>query len=1157
MPIYRAVLAFNITVGDPPQNLTITEILDIPAAQVQCNATCSVASSNIANCNDDATCLCSSATADSIVNCENCMLHFLIAQNERMPDFRAGSNPVVAAYAASCQADNITLRANQSALTLPDNWDGPFVAVLPVGGTAVTVIAGAFLGFSALMILSNMDDPSSNHVPPALDSPDSQKFRSQARQLQELFPSWTNDDLLSLLNDVGGDVQIAATRITEGTVEIWGEVSRKKDKKAPATSKTPAPTRGVPGDTRGTRGGRGGRGGGPGRGGAVTRGRGGLPRGGANGHIPRTDNPRPSSAAPAVNGHAADSTKAPATDDSTAKHESPDHQQQQNGASGWVETSLTESPAQPTSTWGAKDVPSTAQASHAAAVKQASKPATSKLSWAQIARPQEKPAPLSAPTPSQLPPQPAVALPPPSAPEPEAPTESQEHGWEEPTTVEAPTWDEEPQKQPAATEAWPPSAEPPTEFVKAVETPPAPAAQEVSKPEPVEEPTAVPEPVPEPKVEVKAASPAPVAAQATLASQAAATPSPKLSARPAVVSHRSSARHKVTDQPVTMPISFGTGIEKVGMQFGSLSLAGDGSVTVQPESEASPAVSEPATPPAPQAKAQPEQVPPPPPATAPASSTSLTSVFQQQQAQPPQQPAQPQALPTQAATPHHTIPTSISQPIPPSQTSAPHGTAASPLQTYAQQQNNAQQLNNSHLQQQPQHLQQPPNLHQQPQHLQHLPQQLQQNHSTHHSYTQHGLPTHIDPSQSAQGPVQQPLPNATHSNYFRQAEAASSVPYFHTPTPPAAQSQESTYGSFGQLGAQAQHQQPSHLGAFASSDYGYAENSRAFYDSYAQQSSFGGRNPLVHDDGKGIPGSQQPTNANLPPSSGQGPQHASQAANQPQPAGGQGPQQNYPPPLPYYYTHAYPQNQYYGSPYSSGYVPQPFVKYPTMFQPGPPGPGSAANPAAKQPAGNVGVQPQTNPYNQGLYQQAGYDDYQPHPHHSQHQHQHTHSLGLSQGAVGVGAGEYGKQLYGAGGQGGMQGFMGLGGQSATGGAGPASNAGPRSAASPEAAYKPYASKDVSSSASRGAPVQQGGQGQGQPQNQSQGPTGQGGPQGQSFYGGNRFGSGVGGAGSGGVGGAPQQAGHHQQAGPHLGYPQGGNEPNFYGYQPRQQQGYWQ
>jgi len=68
---------------------------------------------------------------------------------------------------------------------------------------------------------------------------DSTKFRSQARQLQEFFPNWTNDgthpfnymtsarphfffaaDLLTVLNEVGGDVQLAATRISDGQFTV-------------------------------------------------------------------------------------------------------------------------------------------------------------------------------------------------------------------------------------------------------------------------------------------------------------------------------------------------------------------------------------------------------------------------------------------------------------------------------------------------------------------------------------------------------------------------------------------------------------------------------------------------------------------------------------------------------------------------------------------------------------------------------------------------------------------------------------------------------------------------------------------------------------------------------------------------------------------------
>ena len=44
--------------------------------------------------------------------------------------------------------------------------------------------------------------------------------------------------------------------------------------------------------------------------------------------------------------------------------------------------------------------------------------------------------------------------------------------------------------------------------------------------------------------------------------------------RPSSAAHRHSARFK-TDQAVTLPNNFGAGLEKVGMQFGSLSIGGD------------------------------------------------------------------------------------------------------------------------------------------------------------------------------------------------------------------------------------------------------------------------------------------------------------------------------------------------------------------------------------------------------------------------------------------------------------------------------------------------------------------------------------------------------------------------------------------------------
>ena len=164
----------------------------------------------------------------------------------------------------------------------------------------------------------------------------------------------------------------------------------------------------------------------------------------------------------------------------------------------------------------------------------------------------------------QAPPPPPINASQPT-PEPERQPEIQQHDREEPTTVEAPTWDDEPAADQAARpEAWPLTPEPPA----------ASAVAEV-KLEVVEE--SVPEAIiTESKSEVETRSPAQVAqAISSLPAQVTAIPSPKLTTRPPATSHRTSARHKLTDQPVTMPVSFSTGIEKLGMQFGSLSLGGD------------------------------------------------------------------------------------------------------------------------------------------------------------------------------------------------------------------------------------------------------------------------------------------------------------------------------------------------------------------------------------------------------------------------------------------------------------------------------------------------------------------------------------------------------------------------------------------------------
>ncbi|KAK0189668.1 hypothetical protein F5146DRAFT_1139077 [Armillaria mellea] len=857
---------------------------------------------------------------------------------------------------------------------------------------------------------------------PPSDQPENNKFRDKARQLQELFPAWSNDDLQSLLSEVNGDVEVAATRISDGHAEQWGSVTRKKEKKP-----TPAP-----------------------------------------GHTAKESfihgSPTPAGV--------------PTTSTSTAtdKHDAPSVPS--DGApSAWVDSSssLSEAPgvstgvstpgsawtgASTTSTWGGDtDVNGSASSVNVspAPSKPSKIPATSKLSWAQIARPQEKstpppPPPFApvAPPPPPPPPPPAPVVPSPSiptnpslppAPAPEPEPDTQHLGWEEPTTVQAPSWDDEPPAKQFA-ESWPPTE------AKAEPEPPA----------PVEEPT--PTQVPEPVLE-KVPEPEPIPSPIP----------PKAAAAP----------------PVILPSSFGSTVEKIGMQFGSLSLGGESIFDpLTPEHETQPAL-EPQSPPTPPNSAVYDFL-----GTIRGCSTNASIRFPWQSS-------------PQVTIPHTALPTSVSQPAVPTQAASSH-VASSPLQPFTQPHQSAV----SQAPQAPPQSQ--PLLHQQPPQS-HLPQQLQQ--QSLHQYSQHGLPTHLEPQQNQSPPQAQPSSAAAHSAYFRQTDA--STPYFHAPTPPAQQTQDN-YGSFGLVG-QAQHQQGSHLGGFGGGDYGYADSQRGFYDSY-QQSSFGGRNVLgSHEDIKGLPGTQQqPASATggLPPSNTQTSQQhpSSQGAGQPQ---NQGPYP--PPPVPYYFN-PYTQNQYYGTPYNNAYgVPQPFVKYPAMYQP--PGPGSAPSPVTKQPGpgGNVGVQPQSNPYGQTLYQQsAGYDDYS-------HQ---QHSLG----------GDYGKQLYGGGAG---QGFMGSGAGGASG----------RGAGSPETAYKPYAPKDVGVGvgSARGGVQQQ--QQQAQQQGQGQGQAGQGGPQGQGFYGGARFGAGVGS----GVGG-PQQSAHHQQGGPqgHLYPQQGQNDAGFY-YQGQAR--YWQ
>ncbi|KAI2465887.1 hypothetical protein F4781DRAFT_374802 [Annulohypoxylon bovei var. microspora] len=97
--------------------------------------------------------------------------------------------------------------------------------------------------------------------------------------IKELFPTWSDADILYALKETDGDVEIAATRIAEGTISQWGEVSKPKKTTIRPKPKESIASSGIAesGSSRPLRGGRsdvrGGRGRGSERGRGSSRGR--------------------------------------------------------------------------------------------------------------------------------------------------------------------------------------------------------------------------------------------------------------------------------------------------------------------------------------------------------------------------------------------------------------------------------------------------------------------------------------------------------------------------------------------------------------------------------------------------------------------------------------------------------------------------------------------------------------------------------------------------------------------------------------------------------------------------------------------------------------------------------------------------------------------
>ncbi|KAI1335027.1 hypothetical protein F5Y15DRAFT_399334 [Xylariaceae sp. FL0016] len=249
--------------------------------------------------------------------------------------------------------------------------------------------------------------------------------------IKEMFPDWSDADILYALKETDGDAEVAATRIADGTISQWGEVSKPKKTAARPKAKDAAPSTGLTessGNSRPARGGRteGGRGG---RGRGAERARGG--RGRATAH-------------PTTNGHQTKENQqlsVPTEESNTWANTAASNENNawKNSAWGTTDTTTTESTTTPT--------PAPASAPAPASTESAAKPAVipqgTTKTWASMLR--QSTAPKPAPKVKEAPaPQPAETIEPlpatePSESEPEPPVDdSPKEVVPEPVAAEAP-----------------------------------------------------------------------------------------------------------------------------------------------------------------------------------------------------------------------------------------------------------------------------------------------------------------------------------------------------------------------------------------------------------------------------------------------------------------------------------------------------------------------------------------------------------------------------------------------------------------------------------------------------------------------------------------------------------------------------------------------
>ncbi|KAL2120989.1 hypothetical protein VTJ04DRAFT_5016 [Mycothermus thermophilus] len=282
-----------------------------------------------------------------------------------------------------------------------------------------------------------------------------QQYGSKVDTIKEMFPDWTSVDILFALQETDGDESLAVTRMAEGTISRWSEVSNKikKDRTRTKAKADGTPTDSAPGaGPRASRGGRAADGG---------RGRG---RGGARG--------KP--AHPSTNG--------------TRSKDSQPLSVPTEEASEWNTKPKEDAPAADTSaaTQPASITSTTTPAPTSAPSAPKPAPAPPVKTWASMLR--QSTAPKPAPKPKEPPtkaPEPVIeplpAAAEPAQPEPEAPAPAPAPA-ETPAEAPEPEPKTEPAPEPAPAPAAEPAPAPPTTIVPVVPAIPAVVVPEVALP---------------------------------------------------------------------------------------------------------------------------------------------------------------------------------------------------------------------------------------------------------------------------------------------------------------------------------------------------------------------------------------------------------------------------------------------------------------------------------------------------------------------------------------------------------------------------------------------------------------------------------------------------------------------------------------------------